>query len=590
MSLARDSKDSVQTAHESPVTESHESADGQSKSLEVFDVDNQNDNSEDYLRENERWATEQDLSTLRHVADGLPLSAIFVVLIEFCERFTYYGVAGPFQNYIQNGYKVPGSNPGAINGGQQMATGLGNFFQFWCYITPILGAIIADQWWGKYKTIFFFAIIYMVGDIILTLTSIPSSIRHGGALPGLIISMITIGLGTGGIKSNVSPMVAQQYGRQRPFVRKLKNGQEVVVDRELTIQSIFNWFYWAINIGSLSAVATTELEHNVDFWAAYLLPTLMFIVCIVVFWLARNTLVISPPTGSIIFKAYKTIRVGISNSRLAKKQGSQLINDEGKAINWLEYAKPSNMVDAPSFVTWDDKFVDELITAVRACKIFLCFPVFWLCYGQMSNNMVSQSGQMNTGSVPNDIMLNIDPLFMIILIPIFDKLVFPGLRRYGVELRPILRISIGFLVAAIAMAYAAIVQHLVYSRGPYYDHAAEGKNGHNDISAAIQIPGYIFIAISELFANVTGLEYAYTKAPESMKSIVMSLYLFTNCGGSILAFCFNPISHNPKLVENFAIVAGLMGAICFLFYFCFRHYDKQDKEAILKQTELEKQQ
>ncbi|KAI9501680.1 peptide transporter ptr2 [Coemansia spiralis] len=535
------------------------------------------EHSDDYLREGERWATEHDLSTMRRVGDRLPVAAFFVVLTEFCERFTYYGITGPFQNYIQNGYKVPGSRPGAINGGQHLATGLGNFFQFWCYLTPILGAIIADQWLGKFKTILVFSVIYIIGDLILTLTALPSSIRHGGALPGVVIAMITIGLGTGGIKSNVSPMVAEQYGRYRPFVRTLKNGKEVLVDRELTVQSIFNWFYWAINVGGLSAIATTELEAHVDFWPAYLLPTLMFVVCVIVFWLGRKKYVITKPTGSIVLKAYRVISHGLRNFRMAKKENRLVLNEDGTKVTWLEYAKPAYSVDGGS-VDWDNKFVDELSTAIRSCKIFLCYPVFWLCYGQMSNNMVSQSGQMNTGSVPNDIMQNIDPLCIIILIPIFDWVIYPGFRRCGLELRPVTRITIGFLIAALAMAYAAIIQHIIYTKPPYYDAAGDGNNGFNDISAGIQVPGYILIAISEVFASVTGLEYAYKRAPESMKSIVMSLFLFTNAGGSILAFCFNSIAANPHLVENFAIVSGLMGAFTILFFVCFRHYDKREAQ------------
>ncbi|KAJ2512921.1 peptide transporter ptr2 [Coemansia sp. RSA 2049] len=535
------------------------------------------DHADDYLRENERWATEHDLRTLRRVGDRLPTAAFFVVLTEFCERFTYYGITGPFQNYIQNGYRVPGSNPGAINGGQHMATGLSNFFQFWCYLTPILGAIVADQWLGKFKTILIFSIIYIVGDLILTLTSIPMSIRHGGALPGLVIAMITIGLGTGGIKSNVSPMVAEQYGRYRPFVRTLKSGKEVLVDRELTVQSIFSWFYWAINVGGLSAIATTELESNVDFWPAFLLPTLMFVVCVAVFWLGRKKYVINKPTGSIVIKAYRIMTMGFRNFRKAKAENRQILNEDGARISWMEYAKPSLNVDGGP-VEWDDKFVDELRTAMSACKIFLCYPVFWLCYGQMSNNMVSQSGQMNTGSVPNDIMQNIDPLCIIVLVPFFDRVIYPGFRRCGLELRPVTRITCGFLFAAVAMAYAAIIQHIIYTRGPYYNAAGDGKNGFNDISAAIQVPGYVLIAIAEIFASITGLEYAYKRAPEKMKSIVMSMFLFTNAGGSILAFCFNSISANPYLVENFAIVAGLMGAFTILFFVCFRHYDTREKQ------------
>ncbi|KAJ2055250.1 peptide transporter ptr2, partial [Coemansia sp. S2] len=156
-------------------------------------------------------------------------------------------------------------------------------------------------------------------------------------------------------------------------------------------------------------------------------------------------------------------------------------------------------------------------------------------------------------------------------------------------LRPVTRITIGFLVAALAMAYAAIIQHLVYTTGPYYTHPGEGENGFNDISAGLQVPAYILIAIAEIFASVTGLEYAYKQAPESMKSIVMSIFLFTNAGGSILAFCFNSIAVNPHLVKNFAIVSGLMGAFTVLFFVCFRHYDQRDAEEIMDKTMFEKQ-
>ncbi|KAJ2114486.1 peptide transporter ptr2 [Coemansia sp. RSA 922] len=264
------------------------------------------------------------------------------------------------------------------------------------------------------------------------------------------------------------------------------------------------------------------------------------------------------------------------------------MNENGKKVSWIDYAKPSLATDSSS-MDWDDRFVDELRTAIRSCKIFLCYPIFWLCYGQISNNLISQSGQMNTGGVPNDIMQNIDPLCIIILIPIFDLLIYPGFRRCGLELRPVTRITIGFLVAALAMAYAAIIQHLVYTTGPYYTHPGEGENGFNDISAGLQVPAYILIAIAEIFASVTGLEYAYKQAPESMKSIVMSIFLFTNAGGSILAFCFNSIAVNPHLVKNFAIVSGLMGAFTVLFFVCFRHYDQRDAEEIMDKTMFEKQ-
>ncbi|KAI5289865.1 hypothetical protein KEM55_008725 [Ascosphaera atra] len=72
--------------------------------------------------------TEEEQATLRRVADSLPKSAFLIAVVELCERFSYYGLAGPFQNYMENDKEA--TNPrGAIGLGQAGATGLSNYFQ-----------------------------------------------------------------------------------------------------------------------------------------------------------------------------------------------------------------------------------------------------------------------------------------------------------------------------------------------------------------------------------------------------------------------------------------------------------------------------
>ncbi|KAI8584772.1 hypothetical protein K450DRAFT_217964 [Umbelopsis ramanniana AG] len=509
--------------------------------------------------------TEEEWASLRESADSIPVSAFLVILIEFCERFTYYGLTGPFQNYIQNPAppSYPADVPGALGRGQQTATALNTFFQFWCYITPIFGAIVADQFLGKYRAILIFSMIYLVGLIILTTTSIPSAIDSGASFPGFVVSLIVIGFGTGGIKANVSPLVAEQYRSKVPFVRTLKSGERVIVTPRATYQKIFNMFYWGINIGGLSAIATTEMEKNIGFWSAYLLPTCMFVPAIIVVVMGRKRYIQNPPRGSIFVEAGRLFRLS------------------WQVKGGLDACKPSRLeVDHPdkmANVTWDDIFVDELKRALKACTVFCWFPIYWLCYSQMTTNLVSQAATMWTGNVPNDIMQNIDPLVLIITIPLMDRLVYPGLRRIGIPMGPIFRITLGFIFASAGLAYTAGIQSLIYKKQPEL------------ISAGIQIPSYIFIAISEIFASITGLEYAYKKAPESMKSLVMAIFLFMNCFGSVLQFALVSVTVDPKLTWMYTGISAAMGICAPLFWICHHKADATDieEDAIVRRGEQE---
>ncbi|KAK3060657.1 hypothetical protein LTS18_008045, partial [Coniosporium uncinatum] len=172
---------------------------------------------------------------LRHIADPLNASIFLIAFVELCERFTYYGISGLFQNYIQR--PLDGSEGrGALGLGHQGATGLSTFFQFWCYVTPIIGAIIADQYLGKYLTILVFCCVYIVGLLILTLTSIPVALQNGAGLGGFATAVIIIGLGTGGIKSNIAPLIADQYKRRKMAIGFTKTGERIIFDPNVTIQ------------------------------------------------------------------------------------------------------------------------------------------------------------------------------------------------------------------------------------------------------------------------------------------------------------------------------------------------------------------
>ncbi|EFR05005.1 peptide transporter PTR2-A [Nannizzia gypsea CBS 118893] len=519
--------------------------------------------------------TKEDLATLRKVAGKLPWSAFLVAVVELCERFAYYGLNGPFQNYMQHKYKDPSGVPGAIGLGQSAATGLSSFFQFWCYITPIIGAIIADQYMGKYNTIVIFALIYISGLIVLFCTALPIAIEHGASLAGLVVAMIIIGLGTGGIKANISPLIAEQVTATKPEVKTLKTGERVIVDPSRTVERVYMIFYMCINTGSLAAIATTELELHIGFWAAYLLPLCMFIVGFVVLIVGRKVYVVRPPKGSIYPRAFKIMYIGMKNG------GN------------LDAAKSSSQRHIGGRVfPWNDQFVDEMKRALVACRVFIYFPIYWVCYQQMVNNFVSQASTMQLHGIPNDIMQNINPLAIIIFIPICDRIVYPLLRKRGIKFKPITRITTGFLFASIAMAYAAIVQHLIYSSPPCYNTPMKcdaSKNGKlpNQIHVAVQSPAYLMIGLSEIFASITGLEYAYTKAPPSMKSFVMAMFLLTSAVGAALGMAISPVAKDPKLVWMYTGLSVASAVAGIIFWFLFSRYNaKEEAMNALAEKEL----
>lgn len=512
--------------------------------------------------------TAEEMKTLRKVGEPLPKAAFLVAIVELCERFTYYGASGIFQNYIAR----PRSGElgrGALGMGHKGATGLSTFFQFWCYVTPILGAIIADQYLGKYNTIVIFCMVYIVGLLILTLTSIPTALDHGAGLGGFIAAIIVIGLGTGGIKSNVAPLIADQYKRRQMVIgHDDKTGERVIIDPAITIQRIYMVFYWCINVGSLSLLATPYMERDTDFWSAYLLCLCIFFVGTLVLVLGRKVYVVRPPQGSIITNAFRVIGIMIKNRK-------------------MDSAKSSYQAALGQATTnrWDDHFVDEVKRALVACQVFCFYPIYWVVYGNFSNNFVTQAGQMAGHGIPNDLMQNFDPIAIIVFLPIMDQFVFPLLRKAKIPFPPINRIVAGFWVASLAMVYAAVIQYYIYQAGPCYGHPlcdaamnSEGVIQGNNIHIAAQTGAYMLIGISEIFASVTGLEYAYTKAPPSMKSFVQAMYLLTNAFGSAISEALNPLLYDPAIQWMFVGLAVSSFIAGCLIWILFHHLNETEDQ------------
>ncbi|KJR88052.1 proton-dependent oligopeptide transporter, POT family [Sporothrix schenckii 1099-18] len=537
------------------------------------------------------YPTEEELKTLRRISDKIPLSIYTMTAVEFCERFSYYGVMVVVTNFVQWPMPAgsltgaaPHGQPGAMGFGQRAATAITTFNVFWQYFMPLFGAYVADTYLGRFRTVALALGIDIIGHCILLVAGLPPLLKQTpatGSLAALLLGMLIIGVGTGGFKPNINPLVVEQAVSSHMFVRVLpKTGERVIVDPAVTSSRVFHYFYMFINIGALfGQVGMVYAEKHVGFWLSFMLPTCMLCLCPPIVLLGRKRYVRVPPQGSVLSKALRLfVRANHGRWSVNPVRTYQNLNDG----SFWERVKPSQIAaaDGPSWMTFDDAWVDEVARGAKACAVFAWMPFFWLCYNQMTSNLISQAAVMRLDGVPNDALLAIEPVSLVVLILLLNEAVYPLLRRLRIHFTPIKKIAVGYAVASAAMAYATVLQYFIY-RESECGRYASGKLPSGERCANVNISvwaqgGAYALSLAEILISTTCLEYAQSKAPKNMRSMVQAVSLSMNAISTALGFAFVALSSDPNLVWNYGATAVLAAVAGTGFWFTFRGLDQEE--------------
>ncbi|KMU78476.1 peptide transport protein PTR2 [Coccidioides immitis RMSCC 3703] len=371
---------------------------------------------------------------------------------------------------------------------------------------------------------------------LLFVTSLPYVTKDSIKIAGLALSMVFLGLGTGGVRATVSPFIGDQYTVSAPQLIVTKNGERLIADRTLTLQYIYNVLY-CLDFDSSDALLAEEI------------------------WKVKLS-----PQGNVLPQAAKVIACS-ARERFR-----------------LDAAKPAFQAEKYGReVEWDDQFVSEMKRGLIACKVMACFVPFYLCTSQITNNLVSQAGQTRLGGTPNDMVQALNAIACVLLGPVIQKFLYPTLQKHGIAFGPIARMTSAFVTMSTAMAFTAGLQKLIYMRGPCYDHplaCPDSKNGSipNDISVWAQTPIYILLACAEILGFATLSEYSYSKAPQGMRSLVQALRQVTAGIGSAFGIALSPLAQNPKILYLYTGLAVVMIVGAPIFWLVFRGYDKIDEE------------
>ncbi|GMT00761.1 hypothetical protein PENTCL1PPCAC_22935, partial [Pristionchus entomophagus] len=355
-----------------------------------------------------------------------PKAVFYILGNEFCERFSFYGMRAILMVYFISEH------------GHSNSTALLLYHLFTCiaYFTPLLGSVVADSYLGRFKVIFYVSIFYVVGHALLSLGAIytlPHFLRFGLDYAGLLI----IAMCTGGIKPCVSAFAADQFDDSQKEERA----------------QFFSFFYFAINAGSLFALALIPyLRGGIQcfgrdcFPLAFGVPGLLMLFALFIFIAGWNVYKKTPPSReNIAFRVAKCI-----GTALKRRWTSGDAVDSSR--DWLEYAKPD--------------YSDEMIISVRSfidvAIIFMPLVLFWALFDQQGSSWVLQASSMDCRVGSLTVMAEqfsfVNPLLIIILVPLFEVLIYPCLKKF-VNVTPLRKMAIGGILASLAFLVAGFIQY-----------------------------------------------------------------------------------------------------------------------------------
>lgn len=400
--------------------------------------------------------------------DKMPPGIPYIVGNEAAERFSFYGMNSILVTFMTKYMLDLHGAPDHLT--EARANEWYHTFMTVNYFLPILGAILADAFWGKYKTIFYLSIVYCLGHFVLGI----NETRYG-----LIAGLGLIAVGAGGIKPCVSANVGDQFGPSNQHL----------------LPKAFSWFYFSINAGSMFSTLLIpylleqfpkdfSLEPRWGSHIAFSTPGLLMLLATLILWLGRKRYVHIPPRGREFFR-------DISSPEGLKALGNLAILVPFVAVFWA---------------LWYQNFSAWVLQAEKMDR-------HWL-------GREWQAGQIQT----------VNPLFILLFLPLFSYWVYPALNRVF-RLTPLRKMGIGFVLTVLAFLIPAWIESQL----------ASGLKPH----VGWQVLAYVFISAAEVVISVTYLEFSYTQAPPSMKSVVMSLYLAAIALGNFFTAQVNHFIQNP---------------------------------------------
>ncbi|PJB14802.1 MAG: MFS transporter [Flavobacteriales bacterium CG_4_9_14_3_um_filter_32_8] len=474
--------------------------------------------------------------TTESIKKGHPKALYTLFATEMWERFSYYGMRALLTLYL---------TAELVNGGfgldREESLALYAIFTGLVYLTPILGGWVADNFFGKRKTVYIGGLVMAVGQSLLAGSAFMAHTLD--VETRLFLFHLGLGvliIGNGFFKPNISTIVGDFYDDNDP--RK---------------DSAFNIFYMGINLGAiLGPFVAGALGENVSWGYGYLSASVGMIIGVL--WLKmrehsleQKGLPPNSPSDKFVLdkKDWRDIfiyAIGLVLSTLFVIYVWGLLPEKVTSI--VTYVGFIAGIIALAYVIYKGTNGSEEWSRMVVILVLAFFNIaFWAGFEQAGGTMnlfaAENTNRMVFGwNVPATWFQNVNPIGILIFAPIFSVM---WLKLDALKFNPRtpLKFAIGLFLGALAFWIMTQASH-----------AAEGGNM---VSPWWLVAVYVILTFGELMLSPIGLSMITKLAPSKLGSIVMGLWMASFAAGNYLAGMLESILHKYNF-ELYPFITMLM--------------------------------